>query len=317
MIMRIRWALLSIIFIASVALSGYKSFAKGVDSQYFPETGHYVSDEFLDKYRSASDPLKVYGYPITDAFSRGTFEYQYFEKTLFIRDPNASLERRIRLAPLGDLLYERDTAPSISPNTLGCQDFPDSGYPFRVCYAFLDFFNEHGGVSQLGYPISKFEKRDNMIVQYFQLARLEWHPELPASQMVRVSDLGVEYFKEQNEDRQLLLANLDDNIPRSILTLSVRPFPVYAVLPRVSMQTLNVLVRDQNNRPVSSAKVNMIVSFPSGEKIFHDMAVTNEQGIASVTFKVESQTTGVAQIQVTTIHENIVEQSVTSFHIWW
>jgi hypothetical protein len=205
-----------------------------------------------------------------------------------------------------------------TPISSGCQVFPDSGLPFSVCYAFLDFFEEHGGVSQFGYPISNFENRDDLIVQYFQKARFEWHPELPSGNRVILSNLGSEYFKKVGENPDLLMPQLGDNIPQSILALHVTPFPVYAVVPRISKQTMYIVVQDQNHRPLPGVIVNMTVKPPGVEKDTQPFsAVTNKAGIAKITFDINYEYTGLAEVRVTAIHENLVKKVISSFWVWW
>jgi hypothetical protein len=67
--------------------------------------------------------------------------------------------------------------------------FPATGR--RVRAGFLRFFQRVGGVDVLGYPISEEFEEDRRVVQYFQRARLEWHPELAGTPYeVQVSLLG-------------------------------------------------------------------------------------------------------------------------------
>jgi len=318
-IKRIRWDFILIVIIISSALAGFSAAAQSVDSQYFPETGHFVNGEILKEFRKASDPITVYGFPITDVFSKpgDHRQYQYFEKALFVFDPQNIQGIQVRRLPLGKILYPNDATPSYTPISTGCRVFPESGLKYPVCFAFLDFFESHGGVSQFGYPISNFEQREGMIVQYFQRARLEWHPELPTGNRILLTDLGKELFELNDEDPQLLLPHSDNNLPQSVLSIRVRPYPVFSVVPRVGKQSVYVVIHDQNSRPVSNVKVNLIVTLPSGEKKFHDMAVTDENGIAHSSFDIKSETTGLAEVAVTAIYENLKEQSFSSFRIWW
>lgn len=318
MIRRIWWSYILLIFI-TITLAGTNTYAQEIDSQFFPETGHYVSGEFLKEFKKASNPVLIYGYPITDAFSYPgeKIQYQYFEKALLQFDPDKSPGLQVTSLPLGNWLYPSDPAPTFTPISSGCQEFPDSGLPFSVCYAFLDFFEEQGGISQFGYPISNFENRQGLIVQYFQKALFEWHPEIPSGNRVILSNLGSEYFKRNAENPELLLPNLGDNIPQSILSLHVTPFPVYAVVPRVSEQTMYVVVQDQNHRPISGVNVNMTFTLPGGEKEFQSLAMTNKAGIAKITFEIKSEYTGLAEVAVSAIHENLAKKVISSFWIWW
>src|SRR6185437_14805313 len=63
-----------------------------------------------------------------------------------------------------------------------------------VHHAFLAYFTSHGGLDEFGYPISEESTEDGFQVQYFQRARMEWHPELPAAYNVSLSLLGDQYI---------------------------------------------------------------------------------------------------------------------------
>ncbi len=316
---KILWGSLSALLFLALYLGGHTTFAQNEESLYFPETGHFVTGEFLIAYRRVPDSSNLFGNPITDAFSKPGRDgiYQYFKKALFVLDPKAPPELRVQVAPLGKMLYSPGTAPSHSPNSSGCQDFLDSGNPYQVCYAFLDFFNKYGGVLQFGYPVSNFESREGLIVQYFERTRFEWHPELPAGQLVTLTNLGEDFFKVIGEEPQLLLPNIDDNIPQPVIQLNVRAFAGHAVMPLRGEQTLYVVVQDQNLRPVPNAQVTILSQLPSGKQIFIDMPLTDENGITSVSFLVNAQTQGIAEVLVSAQYGDFFEQTFTSFRIWW
>ena len=57
--------------------------------------------------------------------------------------------------------------------------------------AFRDYWQLHGGLEVLGLPISQaFVDERGLIVQYFERAILEWHPEQPAAYQVLLTRLG-------------------------------------------------------------------------------------------------------------------------------
>jgi len=60
-------------------------------SQYFPETSHWVSGPFLDKYNSVEEPELLFGYPITEEFDDPISGYlvQYFQRARFELHPKA------------------------------------------------------------------------------------------------------------------------------------------------------------------------------------------------------------------------------------
>ena len=69
--------------------------------------------------------------------------------------------------------------------------FSETG--FRVSGRFLAYFDMHGGLETFGYPISRpFISQDKILVQYFQKARMEWHPDNHEPYKVQLGLLGEE-----------------------------------------------------------------------------------------------------------------------------
>ncbi len=291
----------------------------GAAMRYFPETGHWVTGDFLTKYQSIPDAARIYGFPITEAFQDQTIGrvVQYFQKTRFELYPEYPTELRVRITPLGTYLYKTEKPLPIPENFPDCRTFPETG--FKVCYAFLDFFEEHGGAAELGYPISNFEIHDDRIVQYFQLACLEWHPELPSGERVQLSDLGKTYFDLQGENpARLLPAQVINNRPQAVLSLQARAYPLAAVLPRSGEQTIFVIVQDQNLQPISGAQVKLMVTLPSGrQQQIGAAGPTDKDGILKQVFSYSNEIPGNAAVQIQVEFEGMQGNTVTSFRIWW
>jgi hypothetical protein len=76
-----------------------------------------------------------------------------------------------------------------------CREFAATGY--RVCGKFLDYWQRNGGLAQQGYPISgEFAEVSDLdgkpyIVQYFERAVFELHPENRPPYDVLLSQLGT------------------------------------------------------------------------------------------------------------------------------
>lgn len=66
--------------------------------------------------------------------------------------------------------------------------FNETGH--AVLGDFYEFFTTHGGLAVFGYPITDAFIKDGRLIQYFQRARLELHPENPAEFQVQLSLLG-------------------------------------------------------------------------------------------------------------------------------
>lgn len=284
---------------------------------YFPETGHTVSGEFLQFYEKPIDPLLIYGYPITESFQDPTFGriVQYFQNARFEYYPDAPPGMRVKQSPLGTYLYTPGTSSNLDPNTPGCETFQEKNTSFQVCYAFLDFLNAYGGVDQFGLPISNLEKQEGRIVQYFQNARFEWHPQMPTGQRVKITPLGSLYFARQALDQDRLRQK--DNLPQTVIELNVRIFPAQPVMALAGRQTANIIVQDQNFLPVAGASVSLLVRLPGGQETEYKLDIpTRAQGLARITFPFEASQPGMVTLQATARYGNLMDQAVNSFWVW-
>jgi hypothetical protein len=134
-------------------------------SKYFSETGHNVKGDFLKFYNSNPNATFLYGYPITEQFtSKDGKTAQYFQRARFEYRAELPEGQRVQLTLLGRETYV-STGPLNVNNTLACRSYTVTG--FSVCFSFLEFFDQYGGVAQFGYPISGFEYHENKLVQYW------------------------------------------------------------------------------------------------------------------------------------------------------
>ncbi len=105
--------------------------------------------------------------------------------------------RKLYIYPLLVYLLVASSASSASAAPSPSHYFPATGY--TVAETFLAYWTSHGGVPQLGLPISRtyIERNDadgnSYCVQYFERARLEYHPEQSDPQYrVMLGLVGVE-----------------------------------------------------------------------------------------------------------------------------
>lgn len=167
-------------------------------SQFFPETGFTVSGKFLE-YWQANGGLPVFGYPITaaqpevDPETGKTFLTQWFERNRFELHPeNAGTKYEVLLGLLGKDLRREALAvdPDFAPTLTNLDPafpveqqtyFPETGHNLR--YGFLNYWKNNGGLERFGYPISEeFRQVDPetgkvFVMQWFERARFEYHPE--------------------------------------------------------------------------------------------------------------------------------------------
>lgn len=290
--------------------------AQSQDSQYFSETGHNVTGEFLKFYNSNPNATFLYGYPITEQFtSKDGKTVQYFQRARFEYRADLPEGQRVQLTPLGRETYVSAGTLSVS-NSFACRTYPETGFP--VCFAFLEFFDKYGGVAQFGYPISGFEYHENKLVQYFENTRLEWQPWMPEGQRVVVSDLGRVYFDKLVEEPALLNPTSPiGNAPRVITTLQVRAFAWKAVTLATDNQVFFVILQDQNMLPVPDASCTAVVNWPSGTK--DSTAIrTNTNGVGIISLSFSNQPYGsLISTDIVCTYGNLSATTTTSFRIWY
>jgi hypothetical protein len=305
-----RW-LAFIAFVCILFASWGSVQAQTPDSEYFPQTGHSVNGDFLSFYRSASNPTLVFGYPLTEEFvSKDGKTVQYFQRARFERSANS-----ITLTPLGRETYTPEKQLVIN-NPLACQTFSETGY--SVCFAFLEFFEQNGGVAQFGYPISPFEFRNNQIVQYFENARFEWRPGLAEGQRIGLTDLGRIYFDQLKEDPAFLKPSAQGvSGPNLVLDIQVRAFPKKAVTTPNDQQTIYVLVQDQNLQPIPGANGIATIRLPNGE-VYSQSFLINERGVGTVSFNFQNQPNGrLVYVDIAMSYSDLQGTTSTSFRIWY
>lgn len=192
---------------AVVVLDGGPMFdARGPD--YFPPTGHYVYLPF-SVYWERNGGLPVFGYPITEQLVEGGYRVQYFERQRMEHHPENAAPYNVLLGLLGvqraNQLGLTGTAPfqpKAASTNPSCEYFAATGH--NLCYGFRLYWHNHGldfgdagysyreSLALFGYPISEEFTSGGRTVQYFERARLEWHPENPAPWDVLGGLLGVE-----------------------------------------------------------------------------------------------------------------------------
>lgn len=313
------WAVLLLFLLGSVGAPG---FAQQTSGQYFIQTGHNVVDEFWTFYQGVPDAALVFGAPITEQFAApngsGT-TLQYFERARFELDPSKPAGQRVQTSALGSLLY-KPGLPSVNLTTPGaCRVFPNG---FGVCYDFLAFYDRHGGAARFGDPISAFEfQTDGRIIQYFEKACFEYHPELGAGNAIRLTDLGRLYFNANEDPARLNAVPPSGSLPQpqssTVLSLRVMAFVWRAVTLPTDTQKVYVVVQDQALNPVSGATGQVIVHLPSGQDLEYPVT-TNTNGIAVVSgIEFSRQKQGsLVPIEVRVNFKGLSGSISTSFRIW-
>ena len=169
----------------------------GPSRVYFPQTGHYLAYGFLDYWHHNGD-VAVFGYPITEELRDPAtgLTIQYFERAVFEWHPTAARNWQVQLRRLGtDLTAGRVSLAPFQPvsaqTDANCTFYPQTGH--RLCFGFRYFWHTSGDLAVFGYPISEEFVENGLTVQYFERARLEYHPELKGTPYeVEIGLLGTQ-----------------------------------------------------------------------------------------------------------------------------
>ncbi len=178
---------------------------------YFPATKKTVSGHFLS-YWQQNGGLATFGLPLDEArleynaAGKGYFLTQWFERARFEYHPeNKGTPYEVLLGLLGSELCQkalhsdarfRPAQPINDPAHFIF--FSQTGH--NLGNGFLNYWQKNGGLARYGLPISEehFELNpatgQQYIVQWFERARFEWHPENKGTQYeVLLGLLGTEY----------------------------------------------------------------------------------------------------------------------------
>lgn len=295
------------------------------ESEYFYATGHYVRGPFLTFYRTRGG-ARIFGNPQTEVFydSQSGLWVQYFDNVRMEYHANQPDQYRVQLGLLGDLLGYRtppipaDQIPAASPLR---RYFPETGHV--VSFAFLTFYDQNGGLDIFGYPITEPLVENGRIVQYFQRARMEWHPERQRDERVALGALGIRYIQRFGVPAQYQASQSPPSAPLSAepagapsAGLNAWAFVRNVVTGREGYQTVYVYVTNATRQPVNGAAVTVVVHFPSNP-VTYTAAPTDSRGITSVTFPIHSLPPGQRIVVDVTVRAGSQTQSAQTFFVPW
>ncbi len=293
------------------------------EAEFIEETGHWIKNEFLEFYRTAPEPERLFGYPITDEFtdpntSTEILKTQYFQKARFDYISQSGTPM-VKLFPLGETFYTegKNSLVPLTINSTSCQYFDQSGH--TVCYAFLDFYKAHQGGTYLGLPISELEYEDGRYVQYFKNFRLEWWPERPAGQRVVVADLGRIYFDMRVGNPEILQPERGQIPLRKPLSLQMNVFAEHALLPQNSQQAIYLIVRDQYLNAIEDANISIKVFLQEDSPgISYRASSTNMDGISQFALPIGNLPVGqMVRVLAEAEYQGLTTTAETWFRVWW
>jgi uncharacterized protein YkwD len=188
---------------------------------YLAPTGQTIQGAFLQTFQKYG--LEAIGYPLTSELNEGGRTVQYFERVKMEYYPELAAQGTpVLFTRLGADISAGSSFPTVksfAPIAFKTY-FAQTGH--SLAEPFLSFWRNNGDVNLFGYPISEVIWQDGMQVQWFERARMEYHPELAAKgYAVQLTLLGtMAYSRAYKGSVQLnspLLINMN-SIEASLLT---------------------------------------------------------------------------------------------------
>lgn len=226
---------------------------------YFPQTGHNVGLK-IKRFYDTHGGLDIFGLPLTEVFAEDGMQVQYFERARFELHPELPPEFYVSLTLLGSYFTQGRAEPEFQWLVAGPGGdrsfFPESGHSLGG--VFRGFWQGRGGLAAFGYPISEELTETNLIdgkpylVQYFQRARFELHPE----------NAGTPY--------EVLLGQLGRQLldQRPAAQAASAPVPAVALLGRATTGFATSINERRHNIATATAMFDGVVVMPGQEYSF-------------------------------------------------
>ncbi|MEA2574814.1 MAG: hypothetical protein QOH93_2112 [Chloroflexia bacterium] len=168
-----------------------------VASQYFSPTGKSVRGTFLSTFNRYG--LARIGYPLSDERVENGQVVQYFERVRMESHPEA-VTSPVLFTRLGAQMTQGVQFSKVAAfkSTKARAYFATTGHALGG--GFYTYWQQNGGLSLFGYPISEEFNENGLTVQWFERARFEYHPELAGTgNAIQLSHLGsIAYSSQAN-----------------------------------------------------------------------------------------------------------------------
>jgi hypothetical protein len=194
-----------------------------------------------------------------------------------------------------------------------------------VSHSFLRYFRENGGLDIFGYPRSEFMDEDGLVVQYFQRARMEWHPDDLSGAQIRLTDLGETYLERfgipdsgMQGRRELITDTIVLESSDRVTELKIDASVQHIITGQHGEQTVFVYVTDQLGQPLPGVTVSMTVGYPSDKVPYKCEEPTDDEGFTRQDFYIGDTSPGQnVVIDVTATYGDLTSMTQTFYLSWW
>ncbi|NLE44353.1 MAG: hypothetical protein GX620_06495 [Chloroflexi bacterium] len=318
-------ALCAVCALLFATVSATNAQAPDGDCTLFAETGHLVCDDFKEFFFTRGG-TEVFGFPRTTYYQdpKSGRWVQYFQRARMEWHPENPPPYRVQLGLLADELgYNR--FPPAAPEDIPAQNsqqhhyFPETQHV--VSFGFLTFYRAKGGLDVFGYPRSEFMFEDDQIVQYFQRARMEWHPEASPGPEITLTNLGDIYIERYGVPESVLKPSGNpltfqpaEGGQRLTAIASVR----HVIIGQNEQQTVFIYITNVQQQPVEGALASVTVNYPGNAQLFPSPP-TNEHGFTKVSFIVSPNASPGERVPIDVIVQtgNAVGRTSNFFMPWW
>ena len=266
----IAWTLICCTIAALVSAGLVAPARAATEVLYVAQTGHYVRGVFRD-FWDRNGGLANFGYPITEEYLEpGSGRVlQYFERARFERA--AAGATVVQLGALGREALAGRTFPAARPitNSATRRFIPETQQVIQ--YGFKEIWETRGGQPIFGLPLSGeiVEPTDDgrsRTVQWFERARFEYHPELPAGQRVLISALGRRLAP--TELTAPLAPNAPPPAPLSVSpSQAAQPSPTAGIARPVAAPAVNATIAPLAGSPGQTFTLSPTNGFIAGETV--------------------------------------------------
>ena len=163
---------------------------------YLAPTGQTIQGGFLQAFQKYG--LALIGYPLTSELNEGGRTVQYFERVKMEYHPElAAAGTPVLFTRLGANISAGSSFATVTPFRAPPPEAYFAQTSHSLAEPFLSFWRNNGEVELFGYPISEVIQQDGMQVQWFERARMEYHPELAAQgYAVELTLLGTHRLRQ-------------------------------------------------------------------------------------------------------------------------
>ncbi|MEO6458610.1 MAG: CAP domain-containing protein [Chloroflexia bacterium] len=164
--------------------------------RFYAATQHSIGGAFL-KFYDRYVGIHLFGYPITDEVMENGRPVQYFERQrMEYHKEHAGTANEVQLSLLGSQKAQgRASTTRVAPFASSVDRLYVQATGHSLTYSFLSYWKAYGSVRIFGYPLTEPVNENGYLVQYFERARMEYHPEKAGlSYGIELGHLGKEYL---------------------------------------------------------------------------------------------------------------------------